>query len=99
MLFKLRPDILKTQIDAWLEMGKNMVGEIPGLQEVSMNPPFSNGKLRTQGFSMCLVAILDQPDSIDTYMAHNAHLRYVSSRHCFEGLRQTAEIERLIELS
>lgn len=54
-----------------------MVGKIPGLQKLDLNPPDPSTAHRSQGFDMGLVAILDKPETIKSYAEHPEHLKYV----------------------
>lgn len=74
VLFKLKPNIPADKLAAWTKAAQGMVGQIPGLQRIDLNPPHPISAARAQGFDMGLVAILDKPDTIKVYAEHPAHL-------------------------
>ncbi|OJJ87452.1 Dabb family protein [Aspergillus glaucus CBS 516.65] len=73
VLFRLKPGVSKTDVDRWCQMGKGMVGKIPGLLEFHANVPFPATAERGKGFGMGLVAILEKPEHVLSYGIHPAH--------------------------
>ena len=74
MLFKLKPGVTPEKLEEWKATAKGMVGKIPGLIRLDLNPPHAISASRAQGFDMGLVAILDKPETISVYAQHPAHL-------------------------
>ena len=74
VLFKLKPNVPAEQLAAWIATAQKMVGQIPGLQRIDLNPPLPVSAARAQGFDMGLVAVLDKPETVEVYAKHPAHL-------------------------
>ncbi|ETN41332.1 uncharacterized protein HMPREF1541_03267 [Cyphellophora europaea CBS 101466] len=74
VLFKLKPNTPPARLQEWIAAAQGMVGQIPGLQRIDLNPPDPSSASRAQGFDMGLVAVLDKPETIGVYAAHPAHL-------------------------
>jgi hypothetical protein len=73
VLFKLKPGVDPAQLQSWIETAQKMVGQIPGLQRIDLNPPLPISATRAQGFDMGLVAVLDKPETVSVYAEHPAH--------------------------
>jgi hypothetical protein len=73
VLFKLKPGVSQEKLAELVKVAQAMVGQIPGLQRIDLNPPLPISASRAQGFDMGLVAILDKPETIEVYAKHPAH--------------------------
>jgi hypothetical protein len=74
VLFKLKPGVTPEKLQTLIATAQKMVGQIPGLQRIDLNPPHPISAQRAQGFDMGLVAVLDKPETIKVYAEHPAHL-------------------------
>lgn len=74
VLFELKAGVSPAVLAEWKQLAQSMVGKIPGLIRVDLNPPHPSTAHRAQGFDMGLVAILDKPETLKVYAEHPAHL-------------------------
>lgn len=75
VLFKLKPDVADSQLSAWREEAKGLVGQIPGLLNIEVNRPLPITAERGQGFDFALVSTVESASDIPGYGAHPAHLK------------------------
>ncbi|GJP90870.1 hypothetical protein AnigIFM56816_011771 [Aspergillus niger] len=80
VLFRLKPGVPASELEAWARLGKAMVGKIPGLLEFHANPPLAMTASRAKGYDMGLVAILEKPSDLQVYATHPAHLELHEKR-------------------
>lgn len=74
VLFELKPGVTSEVLSEWKKLAQSMVGQIPGLIRVDLNPPHPSTAHRSLGYDMGLVAILDKPETLKVYAEHPAHL-------------------------
>lgn len=74
VLFEVKAGTAPAALAEFKRLALAMVGQIPGLQKVDVNPPLASTAHRAQGYNMGLVAILDKPETLQVYAAHPAHL-------------------------
>ncbi|PYI01437.1 hypothetical protein BO78DRAFT_401270, partial [Aspergillus sclerotiicarbonarius CBS 121057] len=93
VLFRLKPGVSASEVEAWNELGRGMVGKIPGLRELHINPPLAMTASRAKGFDMGLVAILEKPEDLQVYATHPDHLKVQELREklCDDALAYDLE--------
>ncbi|KAF2159173.1 hypothetical protein M409DRAFT_30312 [Zasmidium cellare ATCC 36951] len=95
VLVKLKPGASSSQIAAWSNKGRAMVGQIPGLVRWQPGPPLEVTKHRCKGFGMAVVAILDKEEDIAVYTDHPAHREghHLREAFCDETVAYDLEFE------
>ncbi|KAL6900564.1 hypothetical protein GGI43DRAFT_405733 [Trichoderma evansii] len=73
VLFKLKPEVTAEQVEDLGKLILGMKGQIPGLLKISFGKPLAISAHRAKGFDVGLVAVLDKPDTVPFYAAHDAH--------------------------
>ncbi|RAK96835.1 uncharacterized protein BO80DRAFT_496790 [Aspergillus ibericus CBS 121593] len=93
VLFRLKKGVSASDVEAWNELGRGMVGKIPGLRELHINAPLAMTASRAKGFDMGLVAILEKPEDLQVYANHPDHLKVQELREslCDDALAYDLE--------
>lgn len=76
-LFQTKDDAAQAQIDKFINMAKDMMGQIPGLLSVETGKAMEITKRFNQGYEWGLVLTFEGPEVIGPYLEHPAHTPYV----------------------
>ncbi|KAH8120775.1 hypothetical protein ACSS6W_009880 [Trichoderma asperelloides] len=95
VLFKLKPEVTAEQVENWGKIILDMNGRVPGLLKISFGKPLPITASRAKGFDVGLVAVLDKPDTVPIYAAHDAHQPVMKLREelCDDALAYDLEFE------
>ncbi|PWY89703.1 hypothetical protein BO94DRAFT_534450 [Aspergillus sclerotioniger CBS 115572] len=89
VLFRLKKGVSASEVEAWNELGRGMVGKIPAAHQ----PPLAMTASRAKGFDMGLVAIMEKPEDLQIYANHPDHLKVQELREklCDDALAYDLE--------
>jgi len=72
-LFKSKDGVTQGQIDQFLDLGRGLVGKIPGLLTVQLGNGLNTAAPVSKGFDWALVVILRKREDLPVFEKHPAH--------------------------
>lgn len=71
VLLRLKPNTPTSALQEMSQLGKQMMGKVPGLVKIDFGPPVLT--TRNQGYEFGLLAVLQNKEDLKGYASHPAH--------------------------